>query len=135
MEVAAGSGAPAAAGAGGDLPPSQTVRRPSARLSKSMTARPDAHASPPPDPWPATRAAATQLYINNLNEKVKKAPLKKALYAALSPFGSIVEITATRTMALKGQVRGRGGGRRGRGVAVSLAEVLAPDAAAPLHPP
>ena len=32
------------------------------------------------------------LYINNLNEKVKKSALKKSLYAVFSQFGGIVEI-------------------------------------------
>jgi len=36
------------------------------------------------------------LYINNLNEKIKKAPLKKALYEAFSQFGRILEIVTTR---------------------------------------
>ena len=43
------------------------------------------------------------LYINNLNEKIKKAPLKKALYEAFSQFGRILEIVTTRGEKMRGQ--------------------------------
>ena len=43
------------------------------------------------------------LYIQNLTEKVKKAPLKTSLYAAFSPFGRIVDIVHCRSNALRGQ--------------------------------
>jgi hypothetical protein len=43
----------------------------------------------------ASDAAPSQtIYINNLNEKVKKAALKKSLYAVFSQFGSIVDIVS-----------------------------------------
>ena len=42
-------------------------------------------------------------YINNLNEKVKKAPLKKALYEAFSQFGRVLEIVTTRGEKMRGQ--------------------------------
>ena len=44
-----------------------------------------------------------QLYVNNLNDRIKKAPLKTALYAAFAPHGSVVDIVATRTKAERGQ--------------------------------
>uniref|UniRef100_A0A915DRF4 RRM domain-containing protein n=1 Tax=Ditylenchus dipsaci TaxID=166011 RepID=A0A915DRF4_9BILA len=43
------------------------------------------------------------LYINNLNEKVKKDELKKALYAIFSQFGTIIEILAFKTIRMRGQ--------------------------------
>lgn len=43
------------------------------------------------------------LYINNLNEKVKKAALKKALLAVFSPFGKVIDIVACKTARLRGQ--------------------------------
>ncbi|GLJ38478.1 hypothetical protein SUGI_0784010 [Cryptomeria japonica] len=43
------------------------------------------------------------IYVNNLNEKVKKEELKKSLYAAFSQFGRIVDIVALKTMKLRGQ--------------------------------
>jgi U1 small nuclear ribonucleoprotein A len=61
------SSAAAALGAGGDVPPAQT------------------------------------LYIQNLTEKVKKAPLKKSLFVAFSPFGRVVDIVHCRSNALRGQ--------------------------------
>lgn len=43
------------------------------------------------------------IYINNLNEKVKKEELKKALYAVFSQFGKILDIVAAKTLKLRGQ--------------------------------
>eukprot|EP01084_Bolivina_argentea_P120173 213000_1 len=43
------------------------------------------------------------LYINNLNEKVKKGALKKALFSVFSQFGKIEEVVARRGEKLKGQ--------------------------------
>jgi len=43
------------------------------------------------------------IYINNLNEKIKKQPLRKALYSVFSQFGKIVEIVACRGLKLRGQ--------------------------------
>jgi len=43
------------------------------------------------------------LYVKNLNEKIKKQPLKKALYQAFSQFGKIIEIVACRGLKLRGQ--------------------------------
>ncbi|KAI1710604.1 RNA recognition motif domain-containing protein [Ditylenchus destructor] len=43
------------------------------------------------------------LYVNNLNEKVKKDELKKALYAIFSQFGTILEILSFKTLRMRGQ--------------------------------
>lgn len=45
------------------------------------------------------------LYINNLNEKIRKEVAKKTLYALFSQFGRILEIVACRGKKLRGQVR------------------------------
>jgi RNA recognition motif-containing protein len=44
------------------------------------------------------------LYVNNLNEKVKKDVLKKTLYAVFSQFGRVIEIVASKGLKLRGQV-------------------------------
>lgn len=43
------------------------------------------------------------IYINNLNEKIKKDELKKSLYAIFSQFGQILDIVALRTFKMRGQ--------------------------------
>lgn len=43
------------------------------------------------------------IYINNLNEKIKKEELKKSLYAIFSQFGSILDIVALKTLKMRGQ--------------------------------
>jgi len=43
------------------------------------------------------------IYINNLNEKIKKDELKKSLYAIFSQFGQIVDIIASKTLKMRGQ--------------------------------
>lgn len=43
------------------------------------------------------------IYINNLNEKIKKVELKKSLYAIFSQFGQIVDIVALKTLKMRGQ--------------------------------
>jgi hypothetical protein len=48
-------------------------------------------------------APSQTLYIQNLTEKVKKAPLKKSLYVAFSPFGRVVDVVHCRSNALRGQ--------------------------------
>lgn len=49
--------------------------------------------------------APTQtLYINNLNEKIKKEILKKTLHSLFSQYGRIVEIVACKGIKLRGQV-------------------------------
>ncbi|VDD75935.1 unnamed protein product [Mesocestoides corti] len=43
------------------------------------------------------------LYVNNLNDKLKKADLKRALYYLFSPYGRIVDIIAMKTPKMRGQ--------------------------------
>lgn len=43
------------------------------------------------------------IYINNLNEKIKKEELKKSLYAIFSQFGQIMDIVAMKTLKMRGQ--------------------------------
>lgn len=43
------------------------------------------------------------IYINNLNEKIKKDELKKSLYAIFSQFGQILDILVSRGLRMRGQ--------------------------------
>jgi len=43
------------------------------------------------------------LYVNNLNEKVKKEELKKSLYGIFGQFGQVLDIVAMKTMKMRGQ--------------------------------
>ncbi|CAH1785721.1 unnamed protein product [Owenia fusiformis] len=43
------------------------------------------------------------IYINNLNEKIKKEELKKSLFAIFSQFGQILDIVAAKTLKARGQ--------------------------------
>ena len=43
------------------------------------------------------------IYINNLNEKIKKNDLKKSLYAIFSQFGPILDIMAWKNLKMRGQ--------------------------------
>ncbi|XP_054708865.1 U1 small nuclear ribonucleoprotein A-like [Uloborus diversus] len=43
------------------------------------------------------------IYINNLNEKIKIAELKKSLYAVFSQFGVILDIIASKSLKMRGQ--------------------------------
>ncbi|KAM9769732.1 U2 small nuclear ribonucleoprotein B'' isoform 1-T3 [Menidia menidia] len=43
------------------------------------------------------------IYINNINDKVKKEELKRSLYALLSQFGQIIDIVAMKTSRMRGQ--------------------------------
>lgn len=43
------------------------------------------------------------IYVHNLNEKIKKGQLKRALYSLFSQFGTIVDLVAMRTDKLRGQ--------------------------------
>jgi len=64
-----------------------------------------------PSPTMATETAAAggdippnqTIYINNLNEKIKKDALKSALYACFSQFGKIMDVVAMRDVKLRGQ--------------------------------
>ena len=52
---------------------------------------------------PQPPAVSQTLYINNLNEKIKKDVLKKSIYSAFSQFGKILDITCCRGIRLRGQ--------------------------------
>eukprot|EP00727_Mastigamoeba_balamuthi_P004234 m51a1_g13808 putative u2 small nuclear ribonucleoprotein b -like (254) ;mRNA; f:395297-396453 len=43
------------------------------------------------------------VYVNNLNEKIKKEELKKALYAVFSQYGRILDVVAMSTFKMRGQ--------------------------------
>uniref|UniRef100_A0A8C9ZPF0 Small nuclear ribonucleoprotein polypeptide B2 n=2 Tax=Sander lucioperca TaxID=283035 RepID=A0A8C9ZPF0_SANLU len=43
------------------------------------------------------------IYINNINDKVKKEELKRSLYALFSQFGQIIDIVAMKTAKMRGQ--------------------------------
>merc|ERR1711963_951905 len=43
------------------------------------------------------------IYINNLNEKIKKEDLKKSLFAIFTQFGQILDILATKSLKMRGQ--------------------------------
>lgn len=43
------------------------------------------------------------IYINNLNERIKKEELRKALYAAFSQFGTVLDVVALKTLRMRGQ--------------------------------
>ncbi|MBZ3873902.1 U2 small nuclear ribonucleoprotein B'' [Sciurus carolinensis] len=43
------------------------------------------------------------IYINNLNEKIKKDELKKSLYTIFSQFGQILDILMSRSLKMRGQ--------------------------------
>ena len=50
-----------------------------------------------------TASPNNTVYINNLNEKIKKDDLKKSLYAIFSQFGQILDIVALKTLKMRGQ--------------------------------
>ncbi|XP_030587975.1 U2 small nuclear ribonucleoprotein B'' [Archocentrus centrarchus] len=43
------------------------------------------------------------IYVNNINDKIKKEELKRSLYALFSQFGQIIDIVAMKTMKMRGQ--------------------------------
>ncbi|XP_030051003.1 U2 small nuclear ribonucleoprotein B'' [Microcaecilia unicolor] len=43
------------------------------------------------------------IYINNINDKIKKEELKRSLYALFSQFGHVMGIVALKTMKMRGQ--------------------------------
>jgi len=43
------------------------------------------------------------IYINNVNDKIKKDELKRALYLLFSQFGQVMDIVALKTMKMRGQ--------------------------------
>ena len=50
-----------------------------------------------------TAATIPTLYINNINEKVKKGQMVKMLYMVFCQYGKVVNIFASRKKALRGQ--------------------------------
>eukprot|EP00602_Paraphysomonas_sp_CaronLab_P007676 CAMPEP_0185024830 /NCGR_PEP_ID=MMETSP1103-20130426/8024_1 /TAXON_ID=36769 /ORGANISM="Paraphysomonas bandaiensis, Strain Caron Lab Isolate" /LENGTH=217 /DNA_ID=CAMNT_0027557895 /DNA_START=69 /DNA_END=722 /DNA_ORIENTATION=+ len=48
-------------------------------------------------------APSQTLYINNINEKIKKNVLKRMLYALFSQYGKVIEIVACKGIKLRGQ--------------------------------
>ena len=44
------------------------------------------------------------LYINNINEKVKKNVLKKLLSMLFSQYGRVIQVVACKGLKLRGQV-------------------------------
>lgn len=44
------------------------------------------------------------LYINNINEKIKKNVLKKMLYMVFSQYGRVIQIIACKGLKMRGQV-------------------------------
>lgn len=43
------------------------------------------------------------IYVKNINEKVKKEELKKALHAVFSQFGKVLDVVCLKTFRLRGQ--------------------------------
>lgn len=43
------------------------------------------------------------IYVNNLNERIKKEELRKALYAMFSQFGTVLDVVALKTLKMRGQ--------------------------------
>eukprot|EP01114_Cavostelium_apophysatum_P004493 TRINITY_DN1475_c0_g1_i1.p1 TRINITY_DN1475_c0_g1~~TRINITY_DN1475_c0_g1_i1.p1 ORF type:complete len:261 (-),score=85.00 TRINITY_DN1475_c0_g1_i1:231-1013(-) len=43
------------------------------------------------------------IYINNLNERIKKEELRKSLYAMFSQFGIVLDVVALKTLTTRGQ--------------------------------
>lgn len=44
------------------------------------------------------------IYVNNLNEKIKKDVLKKMLYMLFSQYGRVKQIVACKGIKMRGQV-------------------------------
>lgn len=43
------------------------------------------------------------LYVNNLNDKVKKPLLKRSLYYLFGQYGRIIDVIAMKTLKMRGQ--------------------------------
>jgi len=43
------------------------------------------------------------LYVNNLNERIKKDELRRSLYAIFSQFGTVLDVVALKTLKMRGQ--------------------------------
>jgi len=80
-------------------------------MSSAVNAAPAGSSAPTGETAAAVKAAqpaadippCATVYVNNLNEKVKKEELKKSLYHVFSQFGNILEIVAQKTFKMRGQ--------------------------------
>jgi U2 small nuclear ribonucleoprotein B'' len=54
-----------------------------------------------------TSADANRLYVKNLNDKINKNELKRALYMLFSTYGPVLDIVTTRVGAKKQNMRGQ----------------------------
>jgi len=43
------------------------------------------------------------IYVNNLNERIKKEEIRKSLYAMFSQFGTVLDVVAMKTLKMRGQ--------------------------------
>jgi len=43
------------------------------------------------------------IYVNNLNERIRKEELRKSLYAMFSQFGTVLDVVALKTLRMRGQ--------------------------------
>jgi hypothetical protein len=62
-----------------------------------------AAAAPPPGMVLSDVPPGPTLYVQNLNEKIKKGELKRALFALFSQFGKLLDVVVCRTDRLRGQ--------------------------------
>lgn len=49
-------------------------------------------------------APSNTIYLNNINEKIKKHVLKKMLHMVFSQYGKVIQIVACKGLKLRGQV-------------------------------
>ena len=54
-----------------------------------------------------TRANISRLYVKNLNDKINKTELKRALYMLFSTYGPVLDIVTARVGAKKQSLRGQ----------------------------
>jgi len=43
------------------------------------------------------------IYLNNLNERIKKEEIRKSLYAMFTQFGTVLDVVALKTLEMRGQ--------------------------------
>ena len=43
------------------------------------------------------------IYVQNMNEKIKKEDLRRSVYALMSQFGQVLDIVALKTLKMRGQ--------------------------------
>jgi hypothetical protein len=72
-------------------------------LFVGMAAVASASADPGPDSSTGDLPPNQTLYVNNLNDKIKRADLKKTLYTSFSQFGRVMQIICKGSFKLKGQ--------------------------------